>query len=126
MIKELAYDDRETKVGGIQVSSVFLCPCIEKMKITKYGKEAIIVAQGQKLWFVHSIKLLSATIKDPCQVQEYSICFKTDVNSIKIPDNQEEKEVEILSYFHQPVQVKLHVEVDVSVYMTCRCQDMHT
>lgn len=72
------------------------------------------MAKGQKLWFVHSLKLSSTTIKDPFQVQEYSICFKTDVNSIKIPDNQEEREVEIFSYFHQPVQVKLCVEVNVS------------
>ena len=72
------------------------------------------MAKGQKLWFVHSLKLSSTTIKDPFQVQEYSICFKTDVNSIKIPDNQEEREVEIFSYFHQPVQVKICVEVNVS------------
>jgi hypothetical protein len=93
------------------------------MKFTKYGKEVIIVARGQKLWFVHSLKLSSVTIKDPFQVQEYSICFKTDVNSIKIPDNQEEREIEIFSYFHQPVQAKLRVEVDVSIdcIYACAC-----
>ena len=91
------------------------------MKITKYGKEAIIVARGQKLWFVHSLKLSSVTIGDPFQVQEYSICFKTDVNSIKIPENQEEREVEIFSYFHQPVQVKLQMEVDVSTNSKYAC-----
>ena len=116
MIKKLAYDDRESKVSGVKVSSEFLRPYIEKMKITKYGKEAIIVARGQKLWFVHSLKLSSTTImiKDPFQVQEYFICFKTDVNSIKIPENQEEREIEVFSHFYQPVQVKLRVEVDVS------------
>ena len=105
-------------MNGVRVSSEFLRPHIEKMKITKYGKEAVIVAKGQKLWFVHSLKLSSTTVKDPFQVQEYSICFKTDVNSIKIPDNQEEREIEIFSYFHQPVQMKLHMEVDVSINST--------
>ena len=105
-------------MSGVRVSSEFLRPYIEKMKITKYGKEAVIVAKGQKLWFVHSLKLSSTTVKDPFQVQEYSICFRTDVNSIKIPDNQEEREIEIFSYFHQPVHMKLHVEVDVSINST--------
>lgn len=79
------------------------------------------MARGQKLWFVHSLKLSSTTIKDPFQVQEYSICFKTDVNSIKIPENQEEREIEVFSYFHQPVQVKLRVEVDVSTSSEYAC-----
>ncbi len=109
-------------MSGTYVSSEFLRPYIEKMKITKYGNEAVIVAKGQKLWFVHSLKFSSsATIKEPFQIQEYSICFKTDVKSIKIPDNQEEREVEIFSYFHQPVRVKLCVEVDVSADSLYAC-----
>ena len=85
------------------------------MNVTQYESEAIIVVKGQKLWFVHSIKLsASSTIKEPFQVQPGSVSFKASTNKLVIPGNQEESEVVVFSHFHLPVQAQICVQLDVS------------
>lgn len=83
------------------------------MKVTKYERDAIIVITGKQLFFVHSVKL-SSIINDPFQVQELSVCFKTNSDNV-ILENQQENEVIVYSHFYHPVQKRLHVELDVSV-----------
>ena len=116
LAKKLAYDDEVHKVKNEDIPNEYLCPSIERVKIiTQCGNEAIVVVTGQQLWFVHSVKLCSeSVVEEPFQVQECSVSFKTKTENVKIPTSQEEREIVIYSYFDQPVQKKLHVELEVS------------
>ena len=113
-IEKLICYHQEHKANAIEIPSEFLCPNVERVKIILYGNEAIIEVGGQQLWFVHSIKLSPSIIKDPVQVKEFSVSFKTNADNIVIPSDQEESEVVIFSYFHCPFRQKLTIEVDVS------------
>ena len=108
-IKKLAYNHECYERSNREISSEFLCPIIEEVKVTQYGSEAIIVVKGQKLWFIHSIRLpeTSATT-EPFQIQEVFVSFKAKVNDIK-------DEVIILSYFSEPITERVRVESNVSL-----------
>ena len=97
----------------MEFSSKFLCPLIEGVKVIQYGNEAVIEVLGQKLWFVHSMKL-SSIIKNPVQVKELSVSFKISMD--KIPGDQEENEIIIFSYFCHPIRQKVKIQTEVSVY----------
>lgn len=96
-----------------QISSDFLNPIIERVKITQYGKEAVIAIQGQHLWFVHSVKLLSMT-KEPLHIQESFVSIKTELDESVMSGNQREIEIVIFSRFSQAITRKIHMELDVS------------
>lgn len=109
------YDHKGYKESDVDISDVFLCPTVQQVKVTKYDSEAIIVVKGQKLWFVHSVKLsASSPIKELFQVQPASVSFKANVNDLDIPDNQEECKIIVFSNFHRPVQAHICVQLDVS------------
>ena len=83
------------------------------MKVIQYENEAIIEVGGQKLWFVHSIKLSSVVVKDPVQIKEFSISFNCKTNMV-IPDDQRESEVVVFSYFCHSVQQTVKIEIEVN------------
>ena len=87
------------------------------MKVIQYENEAIVEVGGQKLWFVHSIKLssLNFVVEDPVQVKEFSISFNCKTKMV-IPDDQRESEVVIFSYFCHSVQQTVKIEIEVSAY----------
>ncbi len=111
-IEKLISYCQENKTNTVEISSDFLCPLVEWVKVIQYGNEAVIEVGGQQLWFVHSMKLLSI-IKDPVQVKEVSINFKTSMD--KIPRDQRESEIVIFSYFYRPVRQKVKVQIEVSI-----------
>ena len=117
-IKKLAYDHKEQKGIYLGISSEFLRPVVEGVKVTQYGSEAIIVVTGRQLWFVHSLKL-SSMLKEPFQVQEVSVSFRANTDHFVIPGNQEEMEVVIFSHFSQPIMKNVCVELDVSLIVAC-------
>ncbi len=110
-VKKLAYKHESCEMNNQEISSEFLCPKIEQVKVTRYGSEAIIVVKGQKLWFVHSIRLpATLALKEPFQTQEVSVSFKAKVDDF----NWKEDEVIILSHFSEPITKKVCVELNVS------------
>lgn len=110
-VKKLAYKHESHGTNNQPISSDFLCPLIEQVKVTWYGSETIIVVKGQKLWFVHSIRLpATLAAKEPFQAQEVSISFKAKVSDF----NWKEDEVIILSHFSEPIAKKVCVESNVS------------
>ena len=112
----MCFDGKELKGNGAVISGDFLRPAIVKVQVTQYESEAIIVAKGEKLWFVHSIKLAaSPVIKKPFLSQSSSVSFKEIVDNIKIPDGQETHEIVIFSHFHPPLRAQVCVQLDVSV-----------
>lgn len=114
-IKVLAYNHKENKPQGHcpQISSEFLNPIIERVKVIQYGKEAIVVIKGQRLWFVHSVKLLSMT-KEPLHIQESFVSIKAELDDSVMSGNQREIELVIFSRFSQAITRKIHMELDVS------------
>ena len=112
-IKMLAYNYKMNGGGHHEISSEFLCPSIEHVKVTQYGDDAIVVVSGQRLWFVHSLKLLS-TIRDPFQVQDTSVSFKASMVDVVRSGEAKEDAVVIFSHFSPPLTGKLHVELNVS------------
>ena len=123
-VKEITYDQEGPAINNTltDISCDYLCPSIDQVKITHYGlNDAIVVVTGQQLWFVHSIKL-SEVIKDPFQVQERSVSFKTNMDNLGfvIQRSKEESEVVVYSHFHLPVQRKLTIELNVSLEI-CVC-----
>lgn len=125
LIKKLAYDHEEHAVNNLmpEISSGFLCPSIDQVKITQYGlNDVIVVVTGQQLWFVHSIKL-SKVMRDPFQVQERSVSFRTSMDNLDsvIQRCREESNVVVYSHFHIPVQRKVIIELNVSLKIACMC-----
>ena len=114
-IKVLAYNHKENKPQGYcpQISSEFLNPIIERVKVIQYGKEAVVAIKGQRLWFVHSVKLLSMT-KEPLHIQESFVSIKTELDDSVMSGNQREIELVIFSRFSQAITRKIHMELDVS------------
>lgn len=94
------------------VTSEFLLPSIDGVKVTQYGSEATVVITGKRLWFTHSLHL-STLLKVPFQVQKESVSFCARINDIMVT-NSEEKEITLFSYFATPVKRKVLVELDVS------------
>ncbi|MCG8622690.1 MAG: hypothetical protein MJE68_11940 [Proteobacteria bacterium] len=95
------------------VTSEFLLPIIDSVKVTQYGSEATVVVTGQRLWFAHSLHL-STLLKEPFQVQKESISFCARINDIMVT-NKEDKEVTLFSYLATPVKKRICVELDVSL-----------
>lgn len=110
-IEKLTVYHQEDKIDTIEISSEFLCPQVEQVKVNQYGNEAIVELRGQKLWFVRSIKLASVVIEDPVQVKEFSVTFKTKT---VIPNEKRESEVVVYSYFCCLVQQTLQIEIEVN------------
>ena len=110
-VKKLAYKHESHGTNNQPISSDFLCPFIEQVKVTWYGSETIIVLKGQKLWFVHSIRLpATLATQEPFQAQEVSVSFKAKVSDF----NWKEDEVVVLSHFSEPIAKKVCVESNVS------------
>ena len=115
---------KEITSGGLQessasgtctnISSEFVCPCVERVKVNQYSEGTTIVVTGQQLWFLHSLRLSSTVIKEPFHVQGASACFKTKAKDVDIPQSKEKTSVVAFSYFYQPIQRKLQIEFDVS------------
>ena len=114
----LAYNHEENKipVHCPQISSDFLNPIIERVKVTQYGKAAIVAIEGQRLWFVHSVKLLSIT-KEPLHLQESFVSIKAELDDSVMSGNQREVELVVFSRFSQAITRKIHMELDVSVIL---------
>ena len=111
-VKKLAYDHESYGAANQVISSEFLCPNIDQVKVTQYESEAIVVVKGQKLWFIHSLWLpATSATKKPFQAQELFVSFKTNANDI----NWEGCEVTILSHFSEPITKRVHVESNVSL-----------
>ena len=85
------------------------------MKVTQYGKDAIVVVTGHQLWFVHSIKRLTA-VYEPFQLQEACVSFKADMNDFIPTDDRKNDEVVIFSHFSVPVTKKYSIELNVSLF----------
>ena len=113
-MKKLAYNQKLPDYNTIEISSDFLHPNIEQVKIILYGRDAIIVITGQKLWFVHSIKM-ATVVSEPFQAQEVSVSFKANMDDLMAYDRWKEDKVMIFSHFSQPVTMKFCVELDVSL-----------
>lgn len=110
-VKKLAYKHESHRTNNQPISSDFLCPLIEQVRVTWYGSEVIIVVKGHRLWFVHSIRLpATSAAKEPFQAQEVSVSFKANVSDF----NWKEDEVIILSHFSEPIAKKVCVESNVS------------
>ena len=110
-IKKLTYKHERPETSNKKISSNFLCPTIDQVKVTQYGSEAIIVVKGQRLWFVHSIRLPAAlTAKEPFQAQEISVSFKVPT---KKEFNWKGAEVTVLSHFSEPITKGVSVESNV-------------
>ena len=117
-IKQLAYGYTH-KVNNEGISSDFLCPTIDQVKVTQYGSEAIIMVKGQKLWFVHSIQLpMTLAATERFQAQEVSVSFKAPVNK---EFNWKGAEVTILSHFSEPITKGVCVESNVSCIIVSLC-----
>lgn len=111
LVKKLAYKHESHRTNNQPISSDFLCPGIEQVKVTWYGSEAIIMVKGQRLWFVHSIQLpATSAIKEPFQAQEVLVSFKAKVSDF----NWKEDEVAVLSHFSEPIAKTVCVESNVS------------
>ena len=87
------------------------------MKVTQYGDDAIVVVSGQRLWFVHSLKLLS-TIRDPFQVQDTSVSFKASMVDVVRSGEAKKDRVVVYSYFSGPIAKEFHVELNVRFSVT--------
>ena len=112
-VKTFAY---EYRVQGqcSQISSEFLDPVIERVKVIQYGKEAIIAIKGQRLWFVHSVKLFSM-FKEPLHIQETFVSIKAELDESVASGKQKVIELVVFSRFSQAISRKICVELDVSV-----------
>ena len=69
------------------------------------------MVKGQKLWFVHSIRLPTAATAERFQAQEVSVSFKAPV---KKEFDWKGAAVTILSHFSEPITKRVCVESNVS------------
>ena len=106
---------REQSARHVRTSSSdFVCPCIDRVRVNQYSDGTVVVVTGRQLWFVHSLRLSSAVFTEVLHVRETSVCFKTRIEDVRIPQLREETPVVAFSYFHKPVQKRLCIEFDVS------------
>lgn len=112
-IKKYAYNHQPHQVKHEEISSEFLYPIIDHVKVTQYGSDAIIVINGKRLWFVHSIDLASLSIQ-PFQVQDVSVSFRAKMNDFNAFESLEESQVVIFSHFCQPITQKCIADPNVS------------
>ena len=90
------------------------------MKVTQYGKDAIVVVTGHQLWFVHSIKHKTAVYK-PFQLQDACVSFKADMNDFIPTDDWKDDKVVIFSHFSPPITAHYSIDLNVSVYAILIC-----
>ena len=112
-MKKLVYNQKLPDYSNIEISRGFLHPNIEQVKVIQYGRDAIIVVTGRKLWFVHSIKM-ATVVSEPFQVQEVSVSFKANMDDLMACDRWKDDRVIIISHFSRPVMMKFSVEPNVS------------
>ena len=118
-IKKLAYKHESHEKYNQSISSDFLCPIIDQVKVTQYESEAIIVVKGQRLWFVHSVRLpATLATAEPFQVQEVCASFRATVSK---DFNWKGAQVVIFSYFSEPIRKGVHVQSNVSCDINIAC-----
>ena len=115
-VKKLTYKYDSQETNDEEISSDFLCPAIDLVKVTQYRSEAIIIVKGQKLWFVHSMNLPGdlPTKVEPFQTQELSVSFKAMVDK---DFDWTGTKVTVLSHFSEGKIVGVSVESNVSTYL---------